>query len=534
MVEAESNRETELKLAVRPDDMARLRSAPAIASRAKGKASSKTLESTYFDTADRRLASRLVTLRVRKAGNRYLQTVKGAAGPDGLGRAEWECPVAGPEPDLSLITAPDALDLLGPISAAELRPLFTSHIQRTIRNVTVGEGESASSIEVAFDSGDIRTPEGASVAVSEVELELKQGSPAALYDLALELAGTAPLRLDTRTKAHRGYALAEGRGDETVKAGKLELTPDITVEGALARIVRACVAHLAANEAVSVEGKDPEGIHQMRVALRRLRSALALFRPFVPADQYGWAVGEVKWLAGNLGPARDWDVFITELLEPVRDAFHRADGHGKPVQDDLDALAAAAGAKRDRAYDSGRAAILSERYTTFLLRLGSWVEGRGWRAQPVSEHSARLFEPVEDLADHLLSRRHKKSRRAGQGFAELSVTDRHKLRITLKKLRYAAEFFRSLYDDKPARRYIQQLSAFQDALGHLNDVATATRLLHELHDDGSRPEPGEPRAAGIVIGWHARGVIDAESTLVGLWEGFAGAKPFWSKPERLA
>ncbi len=536
MVDAESNRETELKLAVSPDDMEKLRSSPAIAARSSGAAATKALESTYFDTADRRLVGRLVTVRVRKVGDRYLQTVKGAPDPDGLGRAEWECPIDGPTPDLSRITDPEALDLLGPVSESELRPLFTTVVERTTQVVTLGQGEAdgeeAAGIEVAFDRGDIRTPEGGSVPISEVELELQSGSPAALYDLALELAAVAPLRLDPRTKASRGYALADGQEEGVVKAGKLELDADTTVEGAIARIVRTCVNHMAANEAVSVKGEDPEGIHQMRVALRRLRSALALFRDFIPADQYGWLVGEVKWLAGNLGPARDWDVFLTELLEPVGDSFHRADGHGKPLQEDIDALATAARAKRDRAYEAAREAILSERYTTMLLKVGAWVESRGWRAQRVSEHSARLFEPVEGLADHLLSRRAKKARRAGQGFADLSVTERHELRIALKKLRYAAEFFRSLHEDKPARRYIQQLAAFQDALGHLNDVATATRLLHELHDDGSRPVPGEPRAAGIVIGWHARGVADAEATLVGLWEGFAGAKPFWPKPDR--
>ncbi|NUB24529.1 CYTH and CHAD domain-containing protein [Azospirillum brasilense] len=532
VVEAESNRETELKLAVRAEDMAKLRSCPAVASRAKGKAGTKTLESTYYDTADRRLAGRLVTLRVRKVGNQFLQTVKGAPERGELGRAEWEHPVAGPAPDLSAIESQEALDLLGSVGAAELQPLFTTLIQRTVRVVTMGEGETASRIEVAFDSGEIRSPDGASIPVSEVELELLEGSAAALYDLALELAQAAPLRLDPRTKAERGYALADGTVDKVIKAGKLELDRDTTVEGALARILRSCIGHMLANEAVTLIGEDPEGVHQMRVALRRLRSALALFKHFIPADSYAWLVGEVKWLGGSLGPARDWDVFLDELLEPVKESFHRADGHGKPLQEDIDALAAAARARRDRAYEGVREAIRSERYTSFLLKFGAWVESRGWRDQPVSEHSARLFDPVEDLADHLLSRRAKKARRAGHGFASLSVTERHELRIALKKLRYAAEFFRSLYDDKPARRYIQDLSAFQDALGHLNDVATATRLLHELHDDGSRPEPGEPRAAGIVIGWHARGVAESEPALRDLWKEFADAKAFWSKPDR--
>lgn len=531
MAEADTNRETELKLAVRAEDFAALRSSRAVTSRAREAGSRKLLESTYFDSDDLRLSRRGVTVRVRKAGDRHLLTVKTAPEADGLGRGEWEYPLPGSGLDLSVIADGEAQALLGAVGAGDLKPVFTTVVEREAVEVTVGEGDSASRIEIAFDSGDIRLPDGRSVPVSEVELELLAGSAAALYRLAQELAEAAPVRLEARTKAARGFALAAGQGDMVVKADKLALEPETTVEGALARIVHSCLNHLVANEAVSVAGEDPEGIHQMRVALRRLRSAIALFRPFVPTDQYLWLVGEIKWLAGNLGPARDWDVFLTELLAPVRDAFRQANGHGRSAVADIEALAAAAEARRQQAYETAREAIRSPRYTGFLLGLGAWVERRGWRDQPVSENAIRLFGPVTDLADHLLDKRHKKARRAGHGFEELSVNDRHQLRIALKKLRYATEFFRSLYDEKPAKRYIQQLSAFQDALGHLNDVATATRLLHDLHADGSRSAPGEPRAAGLVIGWHARGVVDAEASLVGLWHDFLETKRFWSKRE---
>ncbi|MBP2301490.1 CYTH and CHAD domain-containing protein [Azospirillum picis] len=531
MAEADTNRETELKLAARPQDLDALFAAPAIAGRSAGPAATRTLESTYYDTEDRRLAGRKVTLRVRKTGEGFVQTVKAAPETDGLGRGEWECAVTSAAPDLTLISDAEALDLLGSLSESELRPVFTSLVERTTQDVSFGEGDEAARIEVAFDRGRIILPDGAARDLCEVELELKEGPPAALYDLARELTQVAPLRLEVRTKAERGHALASGATDKALKAEKLLLDPETTVEGAVARIVRACLAHLVANEAVTLAGDDPEGVHQMRVALRRLRSATALFRPFIPTTQYLWLVGEIKWLAGSLGPARDWDVFGEELLAPVREAFQRADGHGRSAVEDLETLAAAAEARRLRAYEGVREAIRSDRYTAFLLGVGSWVEKRGWRDQPVSEESVRLFQPVIGLADHLLNKRHKKAKRAGHGFAHLPVAQRHQLRIALKKLRYAVEFFRSLYDDKPVRRYIQQLAAFQDALGHLNDVATATRLLHELHEDGSRSAPGEPRAAGIVIGWHARGVADTEAALVALWHEFLDTKQFWSKPD---
>jgi len=522
----DTNRETELKLAVRPEDLGRLRGAPVLKERGKGKAVTRQLESTYFDTPDLRLARRRVTLRVRRQGAQYIQTVKGAVADDGgLSRDEWEWPVPGPAPDLSVITEPAALQQLGTLAASDLEPVFASHIRRTVRILN----GASSTIELAIDEGEIRTMAGAVQPVAELELELMgDGDPADLFAVALELAKVAPLRVEVRTKAARGYALASGEADGPVKAEKLALDPSVTVEGALCRIVRSCLNHLAANEACSLKGADPEGIHQMRVALRRLRSALALFRPFVPPEQYDWLVGEVKWLGGHLGPARDWDVFLTELHAPVRDAFEKAGEHGAAQVGELHALEHAAEARRQRAYQGAREAILSARYGAFQLELTAWLEGRRWRGQPVNEQSARLFEPVDTLAGDLLAKRHRKARKAGKGFAALSVDDRHQLRIALKKLRYAAEFFRPLYADKAARRYIQQLAGFQDALGHLNDVATATRLLRDLHDDGSPAAPGERRAAGIVIGWLARGMVDAEPSLVAQWESFEDAKPFWT------
>lgn len=516
--------ETELKLRATPQTLAKLRQAPIFAARGAGRAVTKNLSSIYYDTAERALQARLATLRVRKIGDKYVQTLKSAAlEPGGLTRSEWEWPVIGPRPDLSVIVEPEALALLGPLAEEQLQSVFESCVKRTIRMVG-GEGER---VEVAFDTGELRTDDGAVAPLSELELELKEGEPAALFALALEIAKLAPVRLETRTKAARGFALAAGLADDGwSKADRLELTPTMTVEAALCGILRNGLNHFAANEACALAGTEPEGVHQMRVALRRLRSAASLFRRFIPADRYGWLAGELRWLAGSLGPARDWDVFLSELVAPVRVGL----GSGAALVDDLTALEAAADAKRRAGYEAARAAILSERYGRFQLELAAWVESRGWRAQPVNEHSVKLFAPIGDLADSLLDKRMRRARRIGRGFAHLAAAQRHELRIALKKLRYAADFFRGLYDDKAARRFIAQLGALQDALGHLNDVATASRLIQSLHDDGADAPAAEARAAGLVVGWHARGLAASEPQLVTAWESFADAKPFWSKP----
>ncbi|GEO36128.1 inorganic triphosphatase [Skermanella aerolata] len=519
-----ANQEIELKLRIDPEHLARFRNASAFADSTK-RATTQSLESIYYDTEDFVLRQRGVTLRVRKKGKSFIQTLKIANEHAGgvFSRGEWECEVAGALPDLSAIDDAEALEHLGVVSADDLKPIFASHIKRSVRLLNGADGQPGdTAIEVAVDQGEIRASDGTVLPIAEVELELKSGAPQALFDLALKLTEVAPVRVETRTKAERGYALVAGEAQSAVKARKLELTPEHTAEQALASIMRNCLSHAVLNEAAALKGEDAEGIHQMRVALRRLRSALGLFRDLMPADQYDFLSGEVKWLAGELGHARNWDVFLADLLAPVEEAL----GGDEPTK----ALHCTALASRTRAYEQAHAAILSPRYTVLLLRLGGWLESRSWRQQPLSEEAARLFAPVRELSDGLLAKRHRKARKRGAGFADLAPAERHQLRIALKKLRYAAEFFRSLYGDKEVARYLKRLSALQDDLGHLNDVATAEMLMGRLAGESAEGEGLWRIGGGMVIGWHARGVTQLEPCLVRDWHKFAKATPFWSKP----
>jgi len=517
-----ANQEIELKLRVDPQHLARFRNSSAFAG-SQARAITQNLESVYYDTEGLALRQRGVTLRVRKKGKSYIQTIKIANEHAGgvFSRGEWETPVAGPLPDLSAVEDREALDYLGVVGADELKPVFASHIKRNLRLLNGADGQPGGTvIEVAVDQGELRAADGTVLPVAEVELELKEGTPQALFDLALKLAEVAPVRVETRTKAERGYALVSGESESSVKAQKLELKREHTAEQALASIMRNCLSHTVLNEAAALKGEDPEGIHQMRVALRRLRSALGLFRDLMPPDQYQFLAGEVKWLAGELGNARNWDVFLADLLAPVEAALES----DKPIG----ALHRAALAARAKAYEQARAAIQSPRYTVLLLRFGGWLESRSWRQQPLSEEAARLFAPVAQLANGLLAKRHRKARKLGARFAKLAPAERHQLRIALKKLRYAIEFFRSLYGDKQVVRYLKRLSALQDDLGHLNDVATAESLMDKLAAEATETGPWRI-GGGIVIGWHARGVAQLEPQLVSDWEKFAKATPFWSK-----
>jgi len=513
-----SDREIELKLIVSPESLERLKSHPALGGRAR--MTTKTLESTYFDTTDLVLSRREATLRVRRVGDGFTQTVKSGAEVGSIARGEWEWAVSGPDPDLSVVVDADPARLLGAIKPTDLRAVFTTVAKRSVRKLLRDGAE----IEIAFDQGELRLPDGGSAPLCEIELELKSGDSRALWELARAVVDAEPIRIEGRTKAARGFALARGRLDSAVKSGGIKLSPDASVEDAIRVVFGSCLAHLMGNEACVLGGDDVEGVHQMRVAARRLRSALSLFRPVLPRGDYFRFLGDVKWLGASLGPARDWDVFHDELIAPVRTAM------GADSAEDFLALDAAIARRRETARAAARRAVSSPRHARFQIDFGEWLESRGWRRQEVSEDSVRLFAPVIDLADASLDRRYRKAKRAGRGFAELPPARRHELRIALKKLRYAAEFFQSPHEPRATRRFIAHLSDLQDALGHLNDTATAHRLSRDLHAEGERVEPGEARAVGIVLGWYARAAADGESALISRWDEFAETKPFWIRP----
>ncbi|MSP68467.1 MAG: CYTH and CHAD domain-containing protein [Alphaproteobacteria bacterium] len=512
--------EIELKLVADAGALGRLYAGPLLRARADGAARTVRLETIYFDTEDLRFRRRGLALRVRRAGRRFVQGVKSEDGNGGAltRRTEWEHSIATATPDLALIDDPWLRKRMKLKPDDAVQPVFTTRVRRQTCTVdhTVADG-STGRIEVALDQGEIRSGADAQP-IGELELELRQGAPTAIYDLALALHDQAPaaVRVETRSKRLRGFALATHTPPGWSKAAPLALAADGTIDDGMATIFRACFDHWTANEAAALEGSDVEGVHQMRVALRRLRSAFAVFRALIPVEQLGWLKEEARWLIGSLGPARDADVFIAELLAPVRAA--RTDDAG------LDSLAERAAAAQAAGYAAVRAAIALPRYTRFLLRLGQWIEGRGWRVVLVMENAPSARAPLAALADQLLAKRHRAALKRGRRFKRLDAQARHELRIALKKLRYTAEFFASLYDDEAAAAFIATTKSLQDDLGHLNDVAVAELHLHQLVGAGRAVDA---KSAGIVLGWHARGAALLQETLSPRWRAFAKAEPFW-------
>ena len=285
--------------------------------------------------------------------------------------------------------------------------------------------------------------------------------------------------VDERRVRHASASFAK-EPPAAVKAERLELAKNATVDDMVGAVFAACLQHWTANEAAALYGRDPEGVHEMRVALRRIRTALSDFQEVIPAAQVTWLKRETKWLVTSLDAARDWDVFLLELLAPVEAARPRDPG--------LSELRAAAGVERDKGYARAQAAIRSSRYSALVERMRRWLSGKLWRqARNASDKSLDAF--AGRSGGRLLARRHRAVLKRGRDFKNLSAQQRHQLRIALKKLRYTAEFFRSLYRGKRERAYLHALAQLQGSLGRMNDIVVADHLLERLSTASENRHP---------------------------------------------
>jgi inorganic triphosphatase YgiF len=508
--------EVELKLAISPDDAAKLGRLPPVKSASAGRAVNRQMHSVYYDTPDLALKAQGMALRLRREGTRWVQTLKGAGRVEGglHQREEHEIQVPAPLLDYPALAAWGMSELLAdPAQRTRLQPVFTCDFKRTIRHLALEDGTQ---IELCADSGTIAAGE-AIEPISEIELELKAGTPVRLIDFALALLEAIALRLEPRTKAERGYALAEKRIPAPVKASAPALGAGMSVTDAFRAVVFSCVAHLQANEVGVTAGADIEYLHQARVALRRLRSTFSVFNRAFPRAAFEDLLAELRWLGGCLGPARDWDVFACTMLSRVAGAF--ADDAA------IQALAEHAGELRADANRRAVEALAAKRYTALLLRLNGMFYRAPWAALGDETAAALRAEPLAQFTAEVLSRRHRKVVKRGRRRAELDPPGLHRLRIEIKKLRYAAEFFSSLYERKAVRNYTAALAALQELLGTLNDAATVERLcgaLREGHDDTAYRE-----AVGAVRGWAAATAHDHLEQLPQAWKRFREVEAFW-------
>lgn len=268
-----------------------------------------------------------------------------------------------------------------------------------------------------------------------------------------------------------------------MKAAPVSIKAKSSIDHAIAKVVASCLAHWQANLSAAVDGRDPEGIHQVRVGLRRFRSALSLFKDFMPPSQRGALNQEAKWLANQLGPVRDLDVFLADLAS-------RVDEHD---DDSLAALIRATAAARSKAQATAISALNGPRMRRFAARLETWMNGRGWQGDDGDA------QDLPDFARETLNKRLRKIKETAAKAEHLTVAQRHELRIAVKKIRYSLEFLAAVLPAKKAARTGGVLKSLQDSLGHLNDLDVAERTIALVAASASPAARRQMKKAGDAL-----------------------------------
>ncbi len=497
------------------------------------------LQAVYVDTPERLLAQAGLALRVRREGREWVQTLKGPT-DDGISRAEHnvglgnatEVPLADPARHRGTAVGERLLKLLAAQPGAVLGPLYRTDILRRSRLQRVngaprpphgdrpprGSTNSGAahrfvgsgSVELAFDEGRILAGD-AHIAVCELEIELVAGSPLAVIDTARGWVARYGVWLDTRSKAERGDLLARGEAEAPARgAAPVELDPGLSLHQAWLRVLRSCAEQVSVNASQVASGEHgDEHVHQLRVGLRRLRSAMRLFEfggePMLPGD-----VGEAAAsLFRRLGGARDQVAIQGAFAADLTAALHSAGVQGEmpPALADADA-------------QSATDVLRSAASQAFLLDLLAGAHAGAHAEAPVGDvgDGAASLELKAMLARRL-KRWHRQATRDAQGYAELDDEGRHRLRKRIKRLRYAVEFAGSLFSRAAVRRYLRALRALQDRLGAINDAVVGIGAFNAARDS-------DPRA-WFAVGWLAARrdvlVTDAKPEL----RRFAKARGFW-------
>lgn len=476
----------------------------------------RELLSIYFDTPGRNLRRSGLVLRLRRKGRAMpvlgVKWSDESAG-DLFARGEIETRAPNGEPDIGLFESAIRDRLNDAIGGQPLAPVFKTHVKR--RTAVIRHGRSE--IELALDDG-IVIADDQSRPVTEVELELKSGSAMDLLDLARLLALDCSLSLGFEPKAGRGYRLAEQTAARPQKAKPLLLSPASNFDDAFAAVIASCLAHFTANWASLRDSDAPESVHQLRVALRRLRSALGIFRKKIAMPELEDIRARARNIASALGPARECDAFRQNALAgPFSDQPKR---FATATQ-----LLEAVERRRQESYVAARRVIDDPATSIFVLDIQSFLVRRAWRAALGTGDLGLLTTPAQDFASDVLDRLRRRAVKRGEHLPDMPDEERHELRIALKNLRYAVEFFGGLFaEDKAQRSFLRLVADLQEDLGAHNDAATAAAFIATL---GLEQDAAAQFAAGYLLGFYRHASLVADTHLTKKWKNFRRAGAFW-------
>jgi adenylate cyclase len=452
------------------------------------------LDNIYYDTPQLDLQQRGIALRLRRQGRLWLQTVKCAGVSAGglSARPEWEKPYAGRFDFTDVDDEHVRKWLCRPKIGANLLPIFETRFSRVTWRVATKDAGHDGLVLVTLDRGWI-VASGRREEISELEIELVAGTACSVLTLASTLAQRLPLVPAVRSKAERGFRLHAGLPLTPSKAIDIAINAQTPPVIAFQTIAHGCLEQLQLNYAGAVASDDPEFIHQMRVACRRLRAAQRLFAPLLPETFAApWLPG-LRTVMSRLGRLRDLDVLLAETLAPVQRAMAE--------EPRLAALADQVVEQRARARRDILDTLGGAEYRLLLLSLMSALQQAPFfdsAAGVTTAGQPDVALTVSRFAKKRLQRHHAKAIALAKVAKPDDPASLHRLRIGIKRLRYALEFFAALMATKPLQRALFQLTTLQDCLGQLNDLASAGIFLMRCAGD----ERALREAVTLVGGWH--------------------------------
>jgi triphosphatase len=485
----------QLELAADAEAVAGLSRLKALTASREGRPRTQSVKIVWHDSPEHALLADGVSLAEQR-GVRRLERI--FPGP-----ATWlpatPAPALTEDPDPATLPAP-----LAPLAAFEARQAISLHqLDGQVVTVTAAKG--------------ILRAVTAEQPVGRVWLE---GEDHAVRAIAMLIAQAIPVAVPLTSLAAEAIALATGRPAPPRRRGAPILPIEIpSIPDALTHILGHLIDVILANASVAVRPgtEGMEAVHQMRVAVRRIRSALSIFRPVVPPGALDATGASLKQLGAMLGPTRDWDVFADETVPLIQAVL--------PNNPHLERLVSAAARRRKECQKILAAYLSGPAFRTLGIELAWFASASFWHIQTPAEPGIAT-EPMtlESFAAQVLQQRWKKLLTSGKRIEELDIPSLHAVRLRAKRTRYAAEMFAALHHGKSASRFIRRLSVLQERLGVLNDGAVATHLMEEL----GGPTGRHAYATGIIAGFMAARAAQIRPRIVRAFERFRHQSIYWT------
>lgn len=521
-----------LELALPPATLGGLLRGPALARLRTGTARAAAHTILWFDTPDGTLAAQGLALELHPARRGARQVLRRTLPaptdpwpPGCLAPPLAEMGLAAPVPDAGAAGLADGTALVALAACEARRRVLALRFEGTALRLAVTEGK-------------LRTV-AAEQPVLRLVLEGPPGAPMSLlYRCAAALAAEAPL-LPAAPLAEAARALARGEAARPLRRGAPVLAASMSAEAGFVHAVQHLAAVLIAQAPALGPAPAVEVVHQFRVALRRLRSVIAVWRDLVDGDAVRALDAGLKGLGRLAAPVRDRDVFMAGQLAEAEAALEAEGVATGP----LAALRRVLAAERAAASGALSTHVGGAEFRALVFGLVAVTEARPWRAGAAAERLAGLDAPIADFGAAVLARRQRRLLRQAKqerqataeaigtdrvGLAEVPIPALHALRLSGKRLRYAAEVFAPCFEGGGAKRYLRRLAELQEALGHVNDGAVAGQLVRAPANAAARESAAHAWARGVVEGFAAARASFGRQQAEAAWARFRDADPFWA------